>query len=258
MGVRLDDIYVYSSDTDFTPFDVGAYASSTTYVSGTAVVEAAQKVKASLAKVAARMLSTKEDELTFSEGTITAASGKSISIADVTTETMYGVEKEQISCHASFLTFESPPPFAAAFAKVEVDTDTGVVKLLDYACAVDLGVAMNPLLAEGQIQGGAVQGIGYALTEEMLVDENGRIRNADLMHYKIPSTLDLPGVRAVLVERPEPTGPFGAKSVAEIPTDCPAPAIGNAIFAATGVRIREIPFTPERVLRALKEAGEKT
>jgi putative selenate reductase molybdopterin-binding subunit len=253
LGVPLEDIYVYSSDTDFTPFDVGAYASSTTYVSGWAVMRSAEMVKTELAKVAGRMLDVSPLDLDFGDGLVTGPDGKSLRIKEVAQEAIYGKDKEQISCTASFLSADSPPPFSATFAKVEVDIETGVVKLVDFVCAVDLGRAINPVLSEGQVLGGAMQGIGYGLCEEMLFDETGRVINPSFLHYKIPSSMDVPSIRAILVESHEPTGPFGAKSVSEIPTDSPAPAIANAIFAATGVRLRKIPFTPERVLSALKQ-----
>jgi len=152
------------------------------------------------------------------------------------------------------VTFDCPPPFAAACATVEVDVETGGVDVLDFACAIDCGFPINPSLAEGQIQGGIVMGLGYALSEEMKFDARGRMVNADLLDYKIFSAVDTPRVRAILVETDEPTGPFGAKSVSEIPVDVVAPAIANAILAATGVRIRELPFTPERVLAAIEAA----
>ena len=150
------------------------------------------------------------------------------------------------------MTFECPPPFAASIADVEVDTGTGRVDLLDFACAIDCGFAINPALAEGQIQGGVSMGMGYALSEEMVFDRRGRMMNSNLLDYKVLTAADTPHIKAFLVTTDEPTGPFGAKSVSEIPVDVVAPAIGNAIFAATGVRLRELPFTPERVLSALE------
>ena len=129
--------------------------------------------------------------------------------------------------------------------------ETGRVDVLDFTCAIDLGAAINPTLSEGQIEGGVVMGLGYALSEEMLFDKRGRMRNADLLDYKIFSSIDTPRVKAILIRTDEPTGPFGAKSVSEIPVDVVAPAIGNALYGAIGVRIRSIPFTPERVLRAI-------
>jgi putative selenate reductase molybdopterin-binding subunit len=154
------------------------------------------------------------------------------------------------------LSDDSPPPFAATFAEVEVDLETGSVRVLHLVEAVDLGTAINPAMAEGQVHGGATQALGYALCEEMRFDAAGVMLNASFRDYKIPSSLDVPRLTAILVPSWEPSGPFGAKSVAEIPLDGPAPAIANAIRDALGVRVNEIPLTPERVLRALQQQQE--
>jgi len=251
LGVEPSAVVVYSSDTDRTPFDVGAYASSTTYVSGGAVVKAAEMVRDRLLYHASKMLDVTEGELVCAEGKITAGDGSSVSIVDVTRTAMYGEDKEQVSFTASNVTYACPPPFAAAVCDLEVDTETGRVDVRDFTCAVDLGFAINPALSEGQIEGGIATGIGYALCEEMLFDEKGRMLNANLLDYMMLTAVDTPRIKAILVETDEPTGPFGAKSVSEIPLDVVAPAVANAIFTATGVRLRSLPFTPERVLRGL-------
>jgi putative selenate reductase molybdopterin-binding subunit len=259
LGVGIESVFVLSSDTDNTPFDVGAYASSTTYVSGGAVVKAAEGVRARLLHHAAGMLGADAETLACADGKVKAPSGKSVSLSEVATRAMYGEEKEQIAFTASHVTFDCPPPFAAAVAGVEVDVETGRVDVTDFACAIDCGFPINPALAEGQIQGGVVMGLGYALSEQMLFDGRGRMVNANLLDYKIFSSVDTPQVKAILVTTHEPTGPFGAKSVSEIPVDIVAPAVGNAILAATGARIRTLPFTPERVLAALNaHAGAGT
>jgi putative selenate reductase molybdopterin-binding subunit len=153
------------------------------------------------------------------------------------------------------MTFECPPPFAAAVADLVVDTETGRIDVTDFACAIDCGFPINPALAEGQIQGGVAMGLGYALSEEMVFDERGRMMNSNLLDYKILTAVETPAIKAILVTTDEPTGPFGAKSVSEIPVDVVAPAIANAVFAATGVRLRELPFTPERVLAGIEALG---
>jgi putative selenate reductase molybdopterin-binding subunit len=257
LGVPPKAVHVYSSDTDRTPFDVGAYASSTTYVSGGAVVKAAEKVRDRLLHHASVMMDEEAGGLVCAAGTIAAPSGKSVPIEEVAHAAMYGDEKEQISHSASNMTFECPPPFAAAVADVEVDVETGRVDVRDFACAIDCGFAINPALAEGQIHGAVSMGLGYALTEEMVFDKRGRMMNANLLDYKILTAVDTPAIKAILVTTDEPTGPFGAKSVSEIPVDVVAPAIANAIFAATGVRLRELPFTPERVLAGIEALGRK-
>ena len=255
LGVSLDDVVVYSSDTDHTPFDVGAYASSTTYVSGTAVTRAAQQVLERLRLVAAKLADCDPSKVEFDSGFFIAPPGRRIHIKEAALKSFYGADKQQIVESASFLTFESPPPFCACFAEVEVDLDTGMVRVIDIASAVDLGRAINPMLAEGQIVGSVAQAIGYALTEEMVFSPEGKMLNASLMDYKVPVSVDLPDIKAVLVETDEPSGPFGVKSVGEICLDNVAPAIANAIYNATGARLRTLPFTPEKVLKALGETS---
>jgi putative selenate reductase molybdopterin-binding subunit len=255
LGVSLDEMVVYSSDTDHTPFDVGAYASSTTYVSGTAVIKAAHQVRERLKAVAAKIAGSDPGRIQFDAGFFIAPTGKRIHIKEAALKSFYGADKQQIIESASFLTFESPPPFCACFAEVEVDLDTGMVRVIDIVSAVDLGRAINPTLAEGQIIGSVAQAIGYALTEEMTFSPEGKMLNASLMDYKVPVSVDLPDIKAVLVETDEPSGPFGVKSVGEICVDNVAPAIANAIYNATGARLRTLPFTPEKVLEALTETG---
>ncbi len=255
LGVTLDDIVVYSSDTDMTPFDVGAYASSTTYVSGTAVERAALDVRGQVLEVAAALLETGVDALTVGDGRVTAPDGSSVTLGDVAMESLYSSDQHQIGATASFVPEVSPPPFLASFAEVAVDLETGRVKLLDYVAAADCGTAINPALAEGQVEGAVVQGIGYALTEQLQIDGRGRVRNADLARFKIPTTLDVPPIHVILVDSFDPTGPMGAKSISEIGINGPIPTIANAIRDATGVHLRETPFTAERVFAALVAAG---
>lgn len=255
LGVGLDRIVVYSSDTDFTPFDTGAYASSTTYVTGKAVERAALDVAEQIRRVGAAMLKAEASGLSLGDGRVTAADGRSVTLAEVCTRAYYGADQFQIGATASCVPEESPPPFLASFAEVAVDVETGQVRLLDYVAAVDCGTPINPRMAEGQVEGAVANGIGYALTEEYLFTAGGKVRNADLSRYKIPGTLDLPPIRVILVDSYEPTGPMGAKSIAEIGINGPAPSIANAIYHAVGLRLTRTPFTPERVWRALREAG---
>jgi len=255
LGVGLDHIVVYSSDTDFTPFDTGAYASSTTYVTGKAVERAALEVKEQIRQVGAAMLKADSATLAVGDGRVTAPGGRSVTLAEVCTRAYYGADQFQIGATASCVPEESPPPFMASFAEVAVDVETGHVRLLDYVAAVDCGTPINPRMAEGQVEGAVANGIGYALTEEYLFTPGGKLRNADLSRYKIPGTLDLPPLRVILVDSYEPTGPMGAKSIAEIGINGPAPSIANAIYHAVGLRLTRTPFTPERVWRALREAG---
>ncbi len=255
LGVPLEKMIVLSSDTDVTPFDVGAYASSTTYVSGMAVQRAAEKVRDQIFDISAPILESDPKALALADGAVLASHGKTLSLAEVCQRAMYESNQFQIAATASCVPQESPPPFLANFAEVAVDMETGRVKVLHYVAAVDCGVAINPLLAEGQMEGAIVNGIGYALTEEMLISSRGRVRNPSLFDYKIPGTLDIPKVEVVIVESYEPTGPMGAKSVGEIGINGPIPTIANAIYDATGVRLRQTPFTPERVLDAVHRAS---
>jgi len=251
LGVTPKEILVLSSDTDVTPFDVGAYASSTTYLSGMAAKKAAAGARRQILDVAARMLSTSAEELSLHGGVVLGGS-KPLSLGDIALNSLYAEKQHQIQAVASHTTKKSPPPFSAHFAEVEVDTATGLVRVLKYVAAVDCGTAINPQLAEGQVEGAVLNGISYALTEEYLFNKRGKMRNPTFKHYKIFSTGDLPELVTILVPTYEPTGPYGAKSVSEIGINGPLPAINNAIFHATGVRLYRSPFTPERVLDALK------
>lgn len=253
LSVPVDKIFVYSSDTDFTPFDTGAYASSTTYVSGNAVLKAAQEVRNQILEVAAQALAEPVDHLELASGRVVSSkTGKALTLQEVGHRAIYVVHQRQIAATASFTCPESPPPFAAFFAEVAVDTETGVVRLERFVAAVDCGVAIHPKLAEGQVEGAVVQGIGHALYEEMHFSPNGRCTNPNFFDYKVPYALDVPPIETILVPSHEPTGPFGAKSVGEVGINGPLPAISNAIYQATGVRLTRAPFGPQRLLGALK------
>ena len=252
LGVPLDHMVVLSSDTDTTPFDVGAYASSTTYVSGTAVERAAQQLKGQILEVAGEMLGADPADLDIVEERVVGGD-EGVDLAEVGRTALYMQDQRQLSASASFVPEESPPPFLASFAEIEVDTETGFVRVVDYVAAVDCGTAINPQLAEGQLEGAIAQGIGYALYEEMIFSESGRVRNADLARFKMPGTLDMPPVTVLLVESYDPTGPMGAKSISEIGINAPVPTIANAIHDAVGIRLRKTPFTPERVWEAMQQ-----
>ena len=263
LGVEMKDVYIIASDTDLTPFDVGAYASSTTYVSGGAVKKAADQVRAEILKIAGKMLGENPETLEYqpkgvqgSACRIVAENGKSVSLPDVATY-LNCEEMQQITLTASNMSHTSPPPFTAQFVEVEVDTETGEVRVVKLVAAVDCGVAINPTLAEGQVEGAVTQGLGYALFEEMLFDKNGKLFNPTFADYKIFHAADMPKLETILVETYESTGPYGAKSVAEVPINCPAPAIANAIYDAIGIRIFDLPITAEKVLTALKQKQEK-
>jgi putative selenate reductase molybdopterin-binding subunit len=251
LGVATEDIVVYSGDTDFTPFDKGAYASSTTYISGMAVKKAAEAARKRIVERATRLLSVDAGEIELRDRRAWAADGQSISIGDIALNALHTEDQEQIMGTASHWSTESPAPFAAQLAEIEVDIETGQITVNKLVMAVDCGVPINPVTASGQVEGGMVQALGYALTEETLLDDLGRPVNARFGPYWIFRSDDTPTTEVFLVQTMETSGPFGAKSIAEIVIDGVAPAVRNAVLDATGVTIDSIPFTPERVWRAL-------
>ncbi len=254
LGVKLEQIIVYSSDTDFTPFDTGAYASSTTYISGGAVLKAAEDVQRQIiAHAAAHLLPDSDPDLMWLEdGQTHTPDGRTVSIETVALHSMHQEDQHQIMATASHMSYVSPPPFAAQFAEVEVDMKTGQVTVQKLVMAVDCGTVINPVTASGQVEGGMLQALGYAISEEMVYDEDGRLLNPRLGDYRIYAADETPELTTILVQTYEPSGPYGAKAIAEIPMDGVAPAVASAIYDATGVRMRDLPFTPERVWRALQ------
>jgi len=272
LGVPVEDMICYSSDTDFTPFDVGAYASSTTYISGTAATKAAQIVAEKIKERAARMLneSRQVDKETGKQGDTSvpvylstdirlanrmaiAPDGRSVPLSEVALDALHRNNQEQIMGVASYVSPVSPPPFAAQFAEVTVDTETGQVTVDRLVMAVDSGIIINPVTASGQIEGGMTQALGYAVCEEMRYDEKGVAYERDFDRYHLFRADEMPELETIFVETMEPSHPFGAKAVAEIPLDAVAPAVGNAILDAVGANVDDNPVTPEKVWRALKK-----
>ncbi|MBN2431083.1 MAG: molybdopterin-dependent oxidoreductase [Acidobacteria bacterium] len=254
LQVDLERIVVLSSDTDLTPFDTGAYASSTTYVSGNAVRLCAESLREKIVDVAGAMLQQDPAGLHLRRNGVQDADGtRKLTIAEIAACSLYRQNQVQLQAQASFVGDESPPPFIAQFAEVDVDIRTGRVVVTRFVSAVDCGQPIHPRLAEGQVEGAVVNGISYALCEEMLFDQRGRTTNASFWDYKIFTAADIPELVTILVESHEETGPFGAKSVGEIAINGPLPAIANAIVDAVGVRLFRAPFTQERVFRALEE-----
>ena len=252
LGVEADDIIVYAADTDMTPFDVGAYADSTTYISGMAVKKASEAVRERIVLRAARLLGLDDPgEVELRNRHAWAPDGRSVSLEDVALHALHIEDQEQIMATASHVSGESPPPFAAQMAEIEVDVETGQVTVTKLVMAVDCGVAINPTTASGQVEGAMVQALGYALTEDLVLDEAGRAVNARFGPYWVFRPDDTPPMEVFLVQTMEESGPFGAKSVGEIAIDGVAPAVRNAILDATGVTVDELPLTPERVWRAL-------
>ncbi len=257
LTVPTEAILPYSSDTDLTPFDVGAYASSTTYLSGMAVKETAEKVKEQILEVGAKMLGVKKEQVTLAAGRVRGPKKKSVTLAEIGSRALYQEEQFQIAATASRISHESPPPFAAHFTEVEVDRATGKVRVLRYVQAVDCGTPINPVLARGQAIGALINGLSYALTERYIYSKKGVMLNPNYGYYKIFSSRDIPDITTIFVPSYEETGPFGAKSVGEICISGPLPAISNAIYDAVDVRLHRTPFTPDKVLEAiqLRERG---
>jgi putative selenate reductase molybdopterin-binding subunit len=252
LGIPIEDLIVYSSDTDFTPFDKGAYASSTTYISGGAVRKAALKIREQICEHAANMLALDQPErLTLRDRQVISPDGRSVSLADVALSSLHQRDQRQIMTTASHMSYKSPPPTAAQFAEVIVDTETGEVTVERLLMLVDCGRVINPVTAAGQVEGGMAQALGFALYEDMLFDEEGRLLNARFGPYRILRANEMPVMDVIFIQTDEPSGPFGAKSVAEISIDGVAPALVSAIHDAAGVWVRNLPATPERILRAL-------
>ncbi|MCK5822625.1 MAG: molybdopterin-dependent oxidoreductase [Bacteroidales bacterium] len=260
LNVPVEDIVVYASDSDLTPFDCGAYASSTTFVSGNGVRKTAEKMKNLIISEGAKHLQINVEDTIFDGKTIKSKDGeKSISLKEISKGWLYhyGQGQEQLIASDSYVGKKSPPPYMAGFVEVEVDTKTGHFDILDYTAVVDCGTTINPKLALGQMEGGLLQGIGMAVYEDVKYNKYGQMLTNNLMNYKIPTREDVPNINVEFADSYEPSGPYGAKSVGEIGIDTPPAAISNAIFNAVGVRINDLPITPEKILMAMKKKEQK-
>ena len=247
LDCSVDDIIVYGVDTDVSPYDSGSYASSTTYVTGMATVKACQTLVDKMKAYGAEKLGCSVDDVEFDgEKVYSLKDGSSISRKDIGNAIMCAEENALFATEAHSSPV-SPPPFMAGAVEVEVDPETGSVKLIDYAAVVDCGTVVNPNLARVQVEGGLVQGIGMALHENITYNEKGELAENSLMQYKIPTRMDMGKLRVEFDSSYEPTGPFGAKSIGEIVINTPAPAIAQAIYNATGLRFTELPITPEKI-----------
>jgi xanthine dehydrogenase molybdenum-binding subunit len=257
LGVQVEDIHLVTGDTDITTFDTGTYCSRSTYSTGNAVLGAAREAKNQLLQRAAKMLDVSANELETKNKRVYVKSApeKTVSIAEVAKDAIYNFRGEclHISGRCSYQNNAVSPSFQAGFAEVEVDTETGEIKVLKIVVAHDIGRAINPRGAEGQLEGGVVQGVGYSLIEDFVIHgETGVVISDNFTTYKIPSTLDLPEIEVILIEGVDPAGPFGAKSCGEAGLVTIAPAIANAIYNAIGIRVTELPMTPEKIIQALR------
>jgi CO/xanthine dehydrogenase Mo-binding subunit len=268
MGVELDKVRVVWGDTATTPLDAGAQGSRTLFNAGHAAKRAAESARGELMRRAADILEAAESDLEVKNGRISVKGvpDRGVTYADLTAGQMW--VSEPVLGKGTFLVEGTPydatilkgslfpafnaPSFHCHAAEVEVDPETGSTRVVDFVVAQDVGFAVTPLYVEGQMQGGAVQGVGYMLTEEIAI-EDGRVLNPNLALYKLPTTLEAPNVRTIIVEHAAERGPYGAKGVGEPPVVVPPGAIANAVTNAIGTPIRTTPLTPERVLRVIRE-----
>ena len=252
----LDNITTLSADTDWSPYDSGSYASSTTYVTGKATEKCALELRGKICALGAKLLGCDKEQVSFDGREVRVEegdnAGKTISLSDIATASMNGnsIELQATVTHSSEI---SPPPYMVGAAEIEVDTETGEVTLLDYAAAVDCGTPINPNLTRVQAEGGIAQGIGMTLTENVTYDDRGYPMENSLFQYKIPARVDIGKIRVEFENSYEGEGPFGAKSIGEVVINTPLPAISDAIRNAVGKRFYELPITPEKIAMAALE-----
>ena len=258
LDTDMKNIVVFSVDTDISPYDSGSYASSTTYATGNAVIQACGELRKRIHAFGAQMLGVSAEDSDFDGEKVRTEDGKEVTLQQIAGKATCGVcsELQVVKEYSSPI---SPPPFMVGAAEVEVDKETGQIDVVDYVGVIDCGTPINPNLARVQAEGGIGQGIGMVLYEDVQYTDKGKIRNNSFMQYKIPNRMDIPKVRIEFESSYEKTGPFGAKSIGELVIDTPCPAIANAVYNATGVRVRELPITPEKVAMGIleQEAGEK-
>ena len=258
LDTDMKNIVVFSVDTDISPYDSGSYASSTTYATGNAVIQACGELRKRIHAFGAQMLGVSAEDSDFDGEKVRTEDGKEVTLQQIAGKATCGVcsELQVVKEYSSPI---SPPPFMVGAAEVEVDKETGQIDVIDYVGVIDCGTPINPNLARVQAEGGIGQGIGMVLYEDVQYTDKGKIRNNSFMQYKIPNRMDIPKVRIEFESSYEKTGPFGAKSIGELVIDTPCPAIANAVYNATGVRVRELPITPEKVAMGIlaRETGEK-
>ena len=256
MECPLEAVSVFGADTDASPYDSGSYASSTTYVTGMAVEKACTQLKERLCAIAAETLGCDAAELRFEGGCVRHdATGRTVSLPEIAAKSQCNcrLAPEATAQHSSPV---SPPPYMVGMVEIELDRETGVVEMLDYAAVVDCGIPINPALARIQVEGGIVQGIGHTLMEDVTRTPKGALRESSLFTYRLPTRLDTGRINVEFEHSYEPTGPFGAKSIGEVVINTPGPALAQAIYRATGVWHRELPILPEHILLAKPEERE--
>ena len=246
-----DQIVVFGADTDASPYDSGSYASSTTYITGMATQNAAMELRGNIMKIGAQLLECLPEEVEFDGEKVYLVNGdKSAGLADIATKSQVN-NLIPVDVTATYSSPVSPPPYMVGMVEIELDKETGSVEILDYEAVVDCGIPVNPNLARVQTEGGIGQGIGMALYENVSYNANGKIAEGDFMQYKIPTRQDVGNIHVEFETSYEPSGPFGVKSIGEIVINTPAPALAHAIYRATGVWHRTVPFTPEKILMGM-------
>ena len=256
LDCSTDEIIISGADTDTSPYDSGSYASSTTYVTGQAVVKACEKLQEKIKTLGAKLLNCAQEETEYDGHQVkNLKTGQAVTLEDI------GIAAQCNNDYALKVTEShtspvSPPPYMAGIAEVELDIQTGHVEMIDYAAVVDCGTVVNPNLARVQTEGGLVQGIGMALHENIQYTEKGQMLNNSFMQYKIPTRLDMGRLRVEFAPSYEPTGPFGAKSIGEVVINTPAPAIAHAIANITGIWFKDLPVTGEKIVMGMMQKGE--
>ena len=249
MDCDVDQVVTSSLDTDHAPYDTGSYASSTTYVTGMAVVKACEKLRNSILEAAAGFFNVDKENIEFDGKKVYSLDHThEMSLADFADTCLNGGIAKALIASDSHMSPTSPPPFMVGIAEVDVDKLTGEIKVHDYVSVVDCGTVINPNLARVQAEGGIVQGIGMALSEDITYSDEGKMRNRNFLQYKLPTRVDVPSVRVEFESSYEDNGPFGAKSIGEVVINTPTSAIASAIKHATGVQVRTLPITAEKVL----------
>ncbi len=252
MHCPMEKILVHGVDTDVSPYDPGSYASASTYVTGMAVVKACEHMTELILDEAAVRMNCPRETLSFDGASITAEDGTILSLDDLASALVAGPKTHQLVATASHGSPISPPPFMAGFAEIETDPETGKTDVIQMVGVVDCGTPINRALARVQTEGGLSQGIGFALFENVHYQTNGKMMTDNFMNYKIPTRMDTGEIIVDFSESYEPTGPYGAKSIGEVVINTPAPAIVQAVYEATGVRVTSLPITPEKILMGQK------
>lgn len=256
LDTELDNISVFGVDTDVSPYDSGSYASSTTYLTGQAVVKCCEELRKVILEAAAKQLELPASKLEFDGQCVyEPESGKQITIPELGNASMMA-SSQTLTATVTCRSVQSPPPYMVGMAEIILDSETGEIEISDYVAVVDCGTVINPNLARVQTEGGLAQGIGMALYENITHNEKGKLQQTNFMQYKIPTRLDIGKIRVDFESSYEPSGPFGAKSIGELVINTPAPALTNAIFNATGLRFYELPITPEQIAMGVLEKQE--